>query len=107
ASLDRYQNEAVSMFQTHGSLLDNDMLVMTAPVVGPWLMIARGNFQTKEDMWLLVTCGALQAIGITTLAYRAITARQAIEPETHDGLELTIAPVVFNHLGLSLTLSGF
>ena len=107
ASIDRYRGETFRMLETHGSLLDSDMLVMTAPVVGPWLMIARGQLQSNEDMWLLVTSGVLQAVGLTTLMYRWVTQRPVIESAPPQGLELSIAPIVANRLGVSVTLSGF
>src|SRR6185436_14889250 len=69
----RFRDEAVDKLQTHGSLFDSDTLFYTAPVLGPWMTLARGGQQAVQDMWLLVTSGALQAIGLSALTYRLLT----------------------------------
>jgi hypothetical protein len=109
AQVDRLKDEAVGDLSTHASLFDSpQVLLQSAPVIGPWMVLANGGLQAQQDMWLLITSGVLQAIGLSTLTYRLVTDRPApVEKPKQEGLSLDISPVVSNRLGLSLTLTGF
>jgi len=109
AGLDRLETEAAADLRNHNSLFDSQNIWQSAPVIGPWLIVAQGGYQANQDMWLLLLSGALQAVGLTTLTYRLLTERPAPvdKPKVEEGLSLDIAPVVNNRLGISLTLTGF
>jgi hypothetical protein len=90
-------------------VFDSPYLVYATPVLGPWLTLIRGGEQARDDMWMLITSGVLQGVGITTLAYRAFAQRPApvqSAPQS-EGLVLDISPYVAGRLGLSLTLTGW
>jgi hypothetical protein len=106
--VEKLKAEQLEDLQTHGSVFDSQYLVYAAPVLGPWLTLIRGGQQAREDMWMLITSGVLQGIGITTLAYRALTPGTAPPPSaSSEGVVLDISPYVAGRLGLALTLTGW
>jgi hypothetical protein len=109
-NVEAFKDEQMDWMEDHGSVFDSSYLVYAAPVLGPWLTLIRGGTQAREDMWMLITSGVLQGIGITTLTYRALTQRSApvSKDASHDdGLVLDISPYVAGRLGISLTLTGW
>jgi hypothetical protein len=109
ATVDHFRDQAIGDLQTHGSLFDSQYLWQSAPVIGPWLVLAQGGYQAQQDMGLLIVSGLLQAVGLSTLTYRLVTDTPAPvdKPKAEPGLTLEIAPTVNNRLGLALTLTGF
>jgi hypothetical protein len=109
ATVDHLEGQAVGDLQTHGSLFDSQYLWQSAPVIGPWLVLAQGGYQAQQDIGLLIVSGLLQAIGLSTLTYRLITDTPAPvgKPKEPEGLALEIAPTVNNRLGIALTLTGW
>src|SRR5205807_1020709 len=49
-NVDRFRNEAVNGLQNHDSLFESQYFLYTAPVLGPWMTLARGGQQAREDM---------------------------------------------------------
>jgi hypothetical protein len=108
STVDHLQADALNDLQTHGSFFDSQYLWQSAPIIGPWLVLAQGGYQAQQDMGLLVVSGLLQAIGLSTLTYRLITDTPAPTGKVkEEGLSLEISPTVNNRLGLALTLTGF
>lgn len=116
ANVERLQVEQLSGPLGQTSVFDSQYLIYAAPVLGPWLTASRAGEQAHDDMWMLVTSGLLQGVGITTLAYRALTNRSAPGPavaapgEPRDDrtqLVLDISPYVAGRLGLSIMLTGW
>jgi hypothetical protein len=114
--VEAFKGEQLNWLENHNSVFDSQYLVYAAPVLGPWMTLIRGGTQARDDMWMLVTSGILQGVGITTLAYRMFTQRVAplpgaassqSLPASDEGLVLDISPYVAGRLGLSITLSGF
>lgn len=115
-NVERLKDEQLSGPMGQTSVFDSQYLVYAAPVFGPWLTLIRGGTQAREDMWMLISSGILQGIGITTLTYRALTNRSAPMPsvasreEARDDrthLVIDISPYVAGRLGICLTLTGF
>ena len=114
-NVERLQKEQLSGPMGQTSVFDSQYLVYAAPVFGPWLTLIRGGAQAREDMWMLITSGILQGIGITTLTYRALTNPSAPAPtvskdEGRDDrvhLVLDFSPYVAGRLGICVTLTGF
>ena len=105
-NVERLQTEQLSTWRNGVQVFDSPYLVYAAPVLGPWLTLIRGGEQARDDMWMLISSGVLQGVGITALAYRMFgggTSKDA-QPE---GLVLDISPYVAGRLGLSLTLTGW
>ena len=91
-----------------GAVFDSQYLIYTAPVLGPWLTLIRGGQQAREDMWMLVTSGVLQAVGITALTWRVLNLPAGSSAGTgSEGLVLDVSPYVAGRLGLALTLTGW
>lgn len=110
--VDLFKSEQISGLKTGdavGSVFDSQYLVYAAPVLGPWLTLIRGGTQAREDMWMLISSGILQGVGITALTYRALTNRVApVQPTSApEGIVLDISPYVAGRLGISLTLTGW
>ncbi|MBL8951616.1 MAG: hypothetical protein JNK82_12615 [Myxococcaceae bacterium] len=105
-NVERLQTEQLATWRTGVQVFDSPYLVYATPVLGPWLTLIRGGEQARDDMWLLLTSGVLQGIGITALAYRVIVGGESSDSK-NDGLVLDISPYVAGRLGLSLTLTGW
>ncbi len=75
--VERAELVAVQDLSTHASPLDSQYLLDGVPVVGPWILLGRGGPQAQQDMWMLVTAGALQAIGLTALTYQFLNDRHS------------------------------
>lgn len=85
-------------------------LALSYPVVGPWLLLAKGGDQARSDAALLGIAGALQGIGLIALTGRwvkSLTASGPPAPVAAQHLELSFAPVAAGRLGLSVTLTGW
>ena len=116
-NVEAFQSEQLSGPMGQTSVFDSQYLVYAAPVLGPWLTLIRGGQQAREDMWMLITSGILQGVGITTVAYRALTQRPAplraasaskdASARDDQQLVLDISPYVAGRLGLSVTLTGW
>lgn len=109
ANVERLKDEQLGAPIGQQSVFDSQYLVYGAPVLGPWLTLIRGGQQAREDMWMLITSGILQGVGITTIAYRALTHGVAppADAKAPQGLVLDVSPYVAGRLGLSLTLTGW
>jgi len=114
--VERFKTEQMEDWRNGVQVFDSAYLVYGTPVLGPWLTLIRGGQQAREDMWMLITSGILQGVGITTLAYRALTPGSPPPPPAvskehgraqDEGLMLDISPYVAGRLGLSLTLTGW
>lgn len=104
-----FKEEQILGLESHNSVFDSQYLIYAAPVLGPWMTLARGGQQAQQDMWLLITTGVLQGIGLSTLTYRMLTRRNApAQQAPHEaGLVLDISPYVAGRLGLSISLTGW
>jgi hypothetical protein len=110
--VEAFKDEQLLWRENHNSVFDSQYLLYAAPVLGPWMTLARGGQQAQQDMWLLVTTGVLQGVGITALTYRLLTQRAAPAPgmpgtASDEGLVLDISPYVAGRLGIALTLTGW
>jgi hypothetical protein len=107
-TIDRFRTEAADdLLVNHGSVFDSHYLMYATPVLGPWMTLARGGQQARDDMWMLVTSGVLQGIGLSVLTYRLFNLPHAASEKHEEGLELSFAPYVSGRLGVAVTLTGF
>ncbi len=115
-NVEKLKTEQLDTWRNGVQVFDSAYLVYATPVLGPWLTLIRGGQQARDDMWMLITSGVLQGVGITTLAYRAFAQRSVPPPPAvsrdyakpqSEGLVLDISPYVAGRLGLSLTLTGW
>ncbi|MBK7857423.1 MAG: hypothetical protein IPJ65_02120 [Archangiaceae bacterium] len=108
-NVEAFKTEQLSWLENHNSVLDSPYLIYAAPVFGPWMTLIRGGQQARDDLWLLVTSGVLQGVGITALAYRLFSqgSTGTANGSADEGLVLDLSPYVAGRLGISVSLSGF
>jgi hypothetical protein len=110
--VEAFKDEQLNWLENHNSVFDSQYLIYATPVLGPWLTLIRGGQQARDDMWMLITSGVLQGVGITALAYRMFSQKVApvagatTTAPADEGLVLDFSPYVAGRLGLSVTLSG-
>lgn len=87
-----------------GQRLDSEVLLLAAPVVGPWVQASR-SATAGDDAALLLATGALQALGLAVGAVRmADDGGDAAGPT---GPVVSVSPIAGGRLGLTVRITGF
>jgi hypothetical protein len=86
-------------------VLDGQALLKAVPVMGPWVAAAQPTALTVEERMLLCVTGVVQLAGL------ALGAMQLFDPNlglnAPKGPVLSISPIAFGHLGISVKIVGY
>lgn len=85
-------------------ILDGHALMKAVPVLGPWASAMKEEAMAIEDRALLCVTGLLQLVGLSVGAMQLFEPASAKKPK---GPVLSVSPIAFGHLGLSVKLVGY